>query len=784
MKQYAILFTFLTCYNASLLQAQANQSLSNLSSPTAVNQTLTPNSNGTLDFGTGFLNWRNLYLSGSIYRNTTRIFNVGGNNLAIGANSLNTNSGISNVAIGNNALFSATNAAINNIGIGYSALYTNNTGGYNIGLGSSALYSNTSGFGNVAIGNSAMQQNTTGQRNVAIGFESMRNNTTASFNTALGYIALRDNTTGRGNTAIGYAALLLNTTGRHNSAIGDSALYNNNGFRNTAAGAFSLWKNTTGNDNAAAGTNSLAANTSGFSNVAMGSSALSLNVSGSLNTAIGFESLKSNTTAYHNTAIGVYSMKSNTTGYFNVAIGSNAAASNTTGFDNIAIGSNALIQNVTGNGNIAIGKAALQENQFGQNQVAIGDSALHYNKPYTDEKGFQNGSRNTAVGSKAAMGITEGRDNTAIGYNSLLKNSRGVNNTAIGSLNMEDLISGDANTSVGTVALSLLKEGTHITAIGENSGQYLTKGNTVTFLGAYSGIPLYLSECENATAVGGGSLITASHQVRVGNEFTTSIGGEVDWTTLSDGRFKKDVKQNVPGLSFINKLKAVTYELDVHGISDYLHKGEVINDKAVEHNRDRMQFNAEKNNLTYSGFIAQEVEEAAKSLHYEFSGVDAPKNEHDYYGLRYGQFVVPLVKAVQELSKANDSKDATIEQLQNEIHEIREQMDQIIKSQTSEQTGVITQSITLNSTDAAASLQQNIPNPYTNTTLINFTLPKQYNTAVIVIADMNGKTLQKTNVAGFNSLRVASGNLAAGSYTYSLFIDGKITSTKTMVIAK
>jgi hypothetical protein len=33
---------------------------------------------------------------------------------------------------------------------------------------------------------------------------------------------------------------------------------------------------------------------------------------------------------------------------------------------------------------------------------------------------------------------------------------------------------------------------------------------------------------------------------------------------------------------------------------------------------------------------------------FDFSGVDKPKNNADFYGLRYAEFVVPLVKAVQE----------------------------------------------------------------------------------------------------------------------------------------
>jgi hypothetical protein len=53
-------------------------------------------------------------------------------------------------------------------------------------------------------------------------------------------------------------------------------------------------------------------------------------------------------------------------------------------------------------------------------------------------------------------------------------------------------------------------------------------------------------------------------------------------------------------------------------------------------------------NKTSSGFIAQEVEQAAKELNYDFDGIYKPQNDKDTYGLGYQQFVVPLVKAVQE----------------------------------------------------------------------------------------------------------------------------------------
>ena len=61
-----------------------------------------------------------------------------------------------------------------------------------------------------------------------------------------------------------------------------------------------------------------------------------------------------------------------------------------------------------------------------------------------------------------------------------------------------------------------------------------------------------------------------------------------------------------------------------------------------------------------SGFIAQEVEKAAQEVGYDFNGVHHPDSEHDNYSVAYSQFVVPLVKAVQE-------QQAIIEKLQKRL---------------------------------------------------------------------------------------------------------------------
>ena len=75
------------------------------------------------------------------------------------------------------------------------------------------------------------------------------------------------------------------------------------------------------------------------------------------------------------------------------------------------------------------------------------------------------------------------------------------------------------------------------------------------------------------------------------------------------------------------------------------------------------------------------MEETAKALGYDFSGVDAPKNDKDFYGLRYGTFVVPLVKAVQELADRVGGQQVQIEELRSENATLREENAQQIVAQ-------------------------------------------------------------------------------------------------------
>ena len=316
---------------------------------------------------------------------------------------------------------------------------------------------------------------------------------------------------------------------------------------------------------------------------------------GTSNTSYGYQTLLSNSGGKQNTANGFKALYSNTTGWLNTANGYTSLFSNTSGRLNVANGVGTLNSNTIGENNTAIGAWALRFNIIGNSNTATGVQALYY---------------------------TEGSWNTACGADALYSNIIASGNTAMGYYALRSNVLGDNNTAVGYLAF----------ALGAN----------------YT----------NSTALGANTSITASNQVRVGNNLVSSIGGNVSWSSISDRRFKKNISDNVPGLDFITQLRPVTYYLDMDAMAKGLNTPDSLRNKEGE---------AVKSKKLQTGFIAQEVEETALALNYNFSGVDKPKNEGDFYGLRYAEFTVPLVKAVQELDEKNKALEKQNEELKKTL---------------------------------------------------------------------------------------------------------------------
>jgi len=218
------------------------------------------------------------------------------------------------------------------------------------------------------------------------------------------------------------------------------------------------------------------------------------------------------------------------------------------------------------------------------------------------------------MGSNSLYSDTSGIDNTAVGYQSLYTNVTGGNNTAVGY---------GADVSTGNLS--------------------------------------------NAMALGNGAIVNASNNVVIGNTSVTTIGGYANWTNPSDGRFKTNIQENVPGLDFILRLRPVTYNFEARKFERFLGKQDSVLQKQA------MSYDIAERQVR-TGFVAQEVEKAAIEAGYDFSGIHKPTNDKDNYSLAYAEFTVPLVKAVQEQQKTILEQQKSIVNLQKQVTELISKM--------------------------------------------------------------------------------------------------------------
>jgi len=80
-------------------------------------------------------------------------------------------------------------------------------------------------------------------------------------------------------------------------------------------------------------------------------------------------------------------------------------------------------------------------------------------------------------------------------------------------------------------------------------------------------------------------------------------------------------------------------------------------------------------------------------------------------------------------------------------------------------------------------LNQNYPNPFQSETQIDYYVPKSTKKASFLLTGTDGKVIHRFKVAkGENQLVIKTNELTAGTYIYSLILDGKVTLSKQMVI--
>ena len=250
-----------------------------------------------------------------------------------------------------------------------------------------------------------------------------------------------------------------------------------------------------------------------------------------------------------------------------------------------------------------------------------------------------------------------------------------------------------------------------------------------------------------------------SFNLTVWGSAAKSSGGS-DWVVFSDKRLKKNIKPYDGGLKEIMKLNPVYF--------NYNGKANTSTDE------------------TYVGLIAQEMEKiapyAVHRVEVEYDVEEDPttfevlkSKKQEYLALDNTSIRYMLVNAVQE-------QQSMIEELNQKITDLEE----IISDMVLNDKVILNQDQVVLEDVSKAIMSQNVPNPFEGFTTINYVIPVEAKSASFNFYNLNGQVIKSVSIEnrGNGSLNLNAEDLPSGTYSYSLYVDSKLISTKRMILTK
>lgn len=228
-----------------------------------------------------------------------------------------------------------------------------------------------------------------------------------------------------------------------------------------------------------------------------------------------------------------------------------------------------------------------------------------------------------------------------------------------------------------------------------------------------------------------------------------NFGGTGVNSYSSDAKLKKNIQPIGSALDNIMKLKPSSYEFKVGEFGDlFLPSG------------------------NHYGVIAQDLQKVFPDLVTENKFYNNDKTELDYLAVNYQELTPILIAAIQEQQK-------TIDELKNQLQQFDQSLSECCMSYHSNANNQTT-------INDGAKLEQNIPNPFSQNSIIKYYLPQTASSGVIKIYSLEGVELKSFSITqtGFGQVAVTGSSLASGVYVYTLIIDGKAIDTKQMILTK
>lgn len=177
---------------------------------------------------------------------------------------------------------------------------------------------------------------------------------------------------------------------------------------------------------------------------------------------------------------------------------------------------------------------------------------------------------------------------------------------------------------------------------------------------------------------------------------------------------------------------------------------------------------------THFGLLAQELQEVFPDLVYE--------NDNGYLSINYTELIPVLIQSIKELKNELDIIKSSTEA--NRSPFLREGE---VRGGGDETSSIGDDSLPFSEgLGVGSSMDQNVPNPFSEKTDIAIFLPESVQTATLYIYDLSGKQIEQHPVEGRGNtmMTIHAESMDAGMYVYSLIADKKVVTTRKMIVVK
>jgi len=293
---------------------------------------------------------------------------------------------------------------------------------------------------------------------------------------------------------------------------------------------------------------------------------------------------------------------------------------------------------------------------------------------------------NSAFGYEAARSLTTGEANSFFGHSAARSITTGSFNSIFGLTSAKLLTTGNSNCMFGAATAYSITGGSYNSIFGLEAGFSLTTGNSNCMFGRDAGRyqsdgssglqtpenSIYIGAStksgsdpdggedaiDNEIVIGYNATGNGANTVTLGNSSITEFHCQVSLTVDSDRRIKRDITPLSDGLDFINALKPITFRrLNPADWQNKIRPAEYKDREVEEYDEKKKKLKKRIEKAlprpgdiddVELGLIAQEVEEVLNEQGLDYNIVAT--NPLGRKSLKYSALVVPLIKAVQELS--------------------------------------------------------------------------------------------------------------------------------------